>query len=304
MMRADGIADRLALPVLPAQERRCAVAPAGDLAWSRPRRVQGRNRTRQAGQALTEFLVIALTLVPLFLLLPMVGKYQDLVHATQMASRYAAFDATSFGNTAGFNPWKPPAQLAAEVRRRFYSNADAPIKTGDVAGDFDANRNLFWRDPWGHALIRNFSDVGVSFGKDQPTQAGGFDASGSDGAALFANAGVIGLASPGVYTANVSVTLANLPAGIKSTEPFDKLDLTIKRHTSLLFDPWHSPDTERTEERVGKLAPIGTAVAAVAPVLDGAIDAIDMGKVRSPGFADLSQWRDVVPLDRIVPEAK
>ena len=260
--------------------------------------------SHQNGQALTEFLVIALALVPLFLLLPMVGKYQDLVHATQMASRYAAFDATSFGNTGGFNPWKPPAQLAAEVRRRFYSNADAPIKTGDVAGDFDANRNLMWRDPWGHALIRNFSDVGVSFGNAGATQAAGFDASGADGTALFANAGTIGLASPGVYTANVSVALANLPTGFRSIEPFDRLDLTIRRHTSLLFDPWHSPDTKRTEARTGKLAPVGAAIAKTAPVLDVFIKAIDRGEVTAPGFSDLSQWRDVVPLDRLVPEAQ
>ena len=270
----------------------------------RARRADGRSAQRQTGQALTEFLVVALALVPLFLLLPMVGKYQDLVHATQMASRYAAFDATSFGNTAGFNPWKPPAQLADEVRRRFYSNADAPIKTGDVAGEFDAHRNVFWRDPWGHALIRNFSDVGVAFGNGQPTQAGGFDASGSDGAALFADAGVIGLASPGVYTANVSVALANLPAGFKSIEPFDKLDLTVRRHTSLLFDPWHSPDTNRTDARTGKLAPVGAGMAAIEPAINLAIDAIDMGNVQSPGFADLTQWRDVVPLDRIVLEKK
>lgn len=257
---------------------------------------------RQTGQALTEFLVIALALVPLFLLLPMVGKYQDLAHATQMASRYVAFDATSFGNTSGFNPWKPPTQLADEVRRRFYSNADAPIKTGDVAGDFDANRNVFWRDPWGHPLIRNFSDVGVSFGNGQATQTGGYNSSGSDGTALFANVGIIGLASPGVYTANVSVALANLPAGIKSTEPFDRLDLTIRRHTSLLFDPWHSPDTKRTDERVGRLAPVGAAVATVEPVLNAAILAVDMGHVKSPGFSKLDQWRDVVPVDRLVPE--
>lgn len=284
--------------------RDSAERPAGAVAARRMRLVSRRSASRQTGQALTEFIVIALALVPLFLLLPMVGKYQDLVHATQMASRYAAFDATSFGNTNGFNPWKPPVQLAAEVRRRFYSNAAAPIKTGDVAGEFDANRNLFWRDPWGHALIRNFSDVGVSFGNDQTTQAGGFDVAGSDGAVLFADAGIIGLASPGVYTANVSVSLANLPAGIKSVEPFDKLDLSVGRHTSLLFDPWHSPDTKRTEARVGRLAPVGAGLATIEPWLKFALVAIDMKKVKPPGFGDLTPWRDVVPLDRIVPEAR
>ena len=35
------------------------------------------------GQALTEFLVISLVLISLFLLLPVIGKYQDISHASQ-----------------------------------------------------------------------------------------------------------------------------------------------------------------------------------------------------------------------------
>ena len=45
----------------------------------------------QQGQALTEFLVASLVVVPLFLLIPMIGKYQDMAHNTLMASRYVAF---------------------------------------------------------------------------------------------------------------------------------------------------------------------------------------------------------------------
>ena len=98
-----------------------------------------------AGQALTEFLVVALALIPLFLLVPMIAKYQDISHFTQLASRYAAFDAMTRNDSV--STWKPEAQLADEVRRRFFSNSDAPIKTGDVVGNFDANRNLFWSNP-------------------------------------------------------------------------------------------------------------------------------------------------------------
>ena len=36
------------------------------------------------GQALTEFLVISLVLIPLFLLLPVIGKYQDISHASRL----------------------------------------------------------------------------------------------------------------------------------------------------------------------------------------------------------------------------
>ena len=260
--------------------------------------------SRQKGQALAEFLVVAVALVPLFLLMPMIGKYHDLSHATQLASRYAAFDATSFGNTDGHNPWKPPQQLADEIRRRFYSNSDAPIKTGDVAGDFDANRNHTWRDPYGNPLIRRFSDVTVAFGTAATTQAGGFDAGiGSDGVPFnrvpLANANTIGLAANGVYTANVAVALANLPQGIKSVVPFDAIDLRIARHTSLLFDPWSAATTQSTEKRVARLAPVGTAVSALSPLIDLAITVLDMRQVETPKFSTLDEWRDVVPADRL-----
>ena len=72
---------------------------------------QARAAGSHAGQALTEFLVVSLVLIPLFLLIPMIGKYQDISHATQLASRYAAFDAVLRNDSE--NAWKTPALLAA-----------------------------------------------------------------------------------------------------------------------------------------------------------------------------------------------
>lgn len=273
----------------------------GPLSRIDPKRFE---KARQRGQALTEFLVLAVALVPLFLLVPMIAKYQDLAHATQMASRYVAFDAINRGGLEGDNDWAAPAQLAAEVQRRFYSNSDAPIKSNDVAGDFDANRNLFWRDPYGHPLIKNFSDVKLTFGNGAATQTGGF--SGASDVTLFnkfpvATANHIGLAAPGIYTANVSVALANLPTGIRSVEPFDRINLTIQRQTSLLFDPWSANTTSRTEERVGRLAPVNSPLKAIQPLIAVAIGYVDLLEVKAPVFGDLSVWRDAVPTDRLKP---
>ncbi|QJD92845.1 hypothetical protein HH213_23815 [Duganella dendranthematis] len=118
------------------------------------------------GQALAEFLVLAAALVPLYLLLPVIAKYQDVASQVAMASRYVTFEAMTRNDVQ--SSWKTPAELAGEVRRRFFGNADAPIKTGDVAGNFLAHQNLFWRGPDGAALIADFnSDVAVSFGPDQ-----------------------------------------------------------------------------------------------------------------------------------------
>lgn len=256
----------------------------------------------QRGQALAEFLALAVAIIPLFLLFPMIGKYQDLSHATLMASRYAAFDAANQIDSEGSAQWKAPAQLANEIRRRFYGNADAPIKTMEIARNVDADRNLFWHDPYGHPLIKNFSDVTVSFGAaNAARQDAGFSAA-SDGSMFqfpFANAQQIGLTPHGIFTANASVNLANLPARIRSIAPFDKLDLSIQRHTSLVADQWDSPTTAVTEKRFGRLAPLNQVLDTFSPLVDAAIFVVDIGQVHGPKFGNLRPWRDVVQPDRL-----
>ncbi|RZI43941.1 hypothetical protein EGT07_00455 [Herbaspirillum sp. HC18] len=254
------------------------------------------------GQALTEFLVVALALVPLFLLIPVIAKYQDIAHATQMAGRYAAFQATIRNDST--TGWEPENELADEVRRRFFSNSDAPIKTKDVAGDFKANQNLFWRDPQDNALISSFKDVNVSFGFAGGGSHTDAFSSASDGKPFPGIPSQLGLSARGIYTANVSVKLANLPAGLKFYEPFDKIDLSITRSTSVVIDPWTAKDPAQVESKIAGSAaifPVGS-LSAVSPVVDAAVSIIDApGGLSSPRLGNLDFWRDVVPRDRLRP---
>ncbi len=254
----------------------------------------------QRGQAMAEFLALVLALVPLFLLMPMIAKYQDITHFTQLASRYAAFDATVRNDATG--SWKDEAELAAEVQRRFFSTSDAPIKTGDVVGNFDAHRNLFWSDPVGQHLIADLNhDIVVSFGTGfGGTHANAFEAA-SD-AKLFTLAPALQLSTRGIYRANVSVTIANLPSGLASYEPFDAINLSTTRQTSVLIDPWTARNPQQVEEKVlaspaifpaGKLSAIATAVNAVIAVVDWP------GGITGPKLGQLEFWRDVVPEDRL-----
>ena len=254
----------------------------------------------QAGQALVEFLVVALVLIPLFLLIPIIAKYQDVSHATQMAARYAAFDATLRNDTAA-GGWKPEEQLADEVRRRFFGTSETPIKTGDVAGDFDAHRNLFWRGPDGAPLLRKFSDVAVSFG-NQPSSGheNGFAA--IQDMASFVLGGQLGLQSKGIYTANVSVALANLPAGLSFYEPFNALDITMTRSTSLLLAPWTAKHAQEVEGRIlgaPGIFPAGN-LQEMAASTDAFVSVIESpAGLNAPKLGQLEFWRDVVPKDRL-----
>lgn len=216
-----------------------------------------------------------------------------------MASRYVAFDAFVRNDSVG--TWKSESQLADEVRRRFFSNADAPVKTDDVAGDFLANHNLFWRDPNGDVLIKNFNtDVTVSYGSGGANHDAGFTAA-SDGMP-FVLREPLQLQARGIYTANVSVTLANMPAGLKFFEPFDNINLSITRGTSVAIDPWTARNPEQIEEKIASsptIFPVGS-LAAVSPIVDASVTLIDLpGGLSGPKLGKLDFWRDVVPEDRL-----
>jgi hypothetical protein len=258
-----------------------------------PARLATRNRSpvcrRQAGQALTEFLVAALAVVPLFLLIPVIAKYQDISHSAQMASRYAAFDVTV--NNPSTQGLKNPEVLAQEVRRRFFSNVDAPIRSNDAAGNFQAHRNLFWRDPAGNALVNDVNAVAVSVA----------EAGGSRAALLATEAPVFGLTDRPMYRGAVSVPLANLPAGIRSYEPFDRIDLRIDRATTVLVDGWRGRDVATVRARVGRADLAGQALGRVGDVLTLPFAVLELDRVRPPRIGELQRWDDVVPTDRLRP---
>lgn len=257
----------------------------------------------QQGQALTEFLVASLVVVPLFLLIPMIGKYQDMAHNTLMDSRYVAFDAITRNDRV--NSWKPEAQLTQEVQRRFFSNSRAPIKTGDAAGNFRSHRNRMWTDPFGNPLLRNFDqDVRVSYGfSGGATHNAGFSGSHDGDPFLLMNR--FDLSRRGIYTANVAVTVANLPAGLRLITPFDDINLVITRSTTVLLDPWAGRNPQEVQNRLRDfIVNPGSLLANIRPMTDLVVDGLDgrilgLGDIRGPRLGDVQFWRDVVPSDRL-----
>lgn len=84
----------------------------------------------------------------------------------------------------------------------------------------------------------------------------------------------------GAYTANVTVKLANLPAGLKAYEPFDKINLSVTRHTSVIVDGWPASKPEQVQSHINTpiLVP-ATELAHIAPVVDVAIAAVEFDRV-------------------------
>jgi len=246
-------------------------------------------------------LVIAAALIPLFLLMPMIAKYQDIAHSTQAASRYVAFEAM-VRNGAVTSGWKPEAQLADEVRSRFFESANAPIVTQQAPDRSAAFRQVFWTDPKGSALIASLGqDVSLSFGTGNAAMHdGGFQ--GAHDGRPFPLSGKMSLAARGLYSGNVSVKLANLPAGLEAYVPFDKIDLTIRRSTSVAIDTWTGRGPGDVQGRldnavlspVAKLQAVGRLVSPIVSGLEAPLMTME-----GPKLGELDFWQDVVPPDRL-----
>lgn len=229
----------------------------------------GPRRSRQAGQSSVELAIVAILLVPLLVTIPLLGKYLDLAQTTELAARYLVFERTIAGTAAA---QKDDETLAAEVRRRFFSRSDAPIKTGDVAGDFTADRNPLWVDHRGAPLLADFTaDVAVStMARDNTVPV----------SPRLGPSGGFGLPIRNEYQGAVTIR----PRDVASLALFDRIGLQISRHQVLLVDSWAASSSANLRNRIDNadiavypiepLEVIGDTVGAVLPplILDPAMD--------------------------------
>jgi hypothetical protein len=238
----------------------------------------------QRGQSTVEFVVLAAVLVPLFLIVPLIGKYIDLMQTTEQASRYVAFEAMA-RNTR--STWKTDAELGVEVRRRFFSSTDAPVKTNDAAGDYWSDRNPLWSDHTGQPMLDEFAyDVVVN------TTVSNKDAI----PATVAYRDELNLSDDNFYTAAISVYPGNVADA--NLDPFDGLGLEITRRTVILADAWtgFSPaDIRGRVEGSFWMYPIEPAKTLINDTL-GQVPALIFDPPLKVGEFD---W-DVVPCDRLI----
>lgn len=120
---------------------------------------------RHAGQALVEFLIVStLVLVPLFLAVPLLGKYLDMKSTAIQAARYAAWERTVwYGGSDWSAGSKDDAKIAREIRQRFFSNTainKLQSADGNMTG-WGGGPKPLWRDRAGNPMLVNYdSDVG------------------------------------------------------------------------------------------------------------------------------------------------
>jgi hypothetical protein len=240
-------------------------------------RLHSLTRAATRGQSTIEFVVVmSFAGALLFIAVPLIGQYIDINQTAEEASRYAAFEGMARNSRS---TWKNDTDLSAEVRRRMFSNSDAPVKTGDVAGDFTANRNPVWTDYSGHPLISNFdNEVSVTTKVDDKNAI----------AAAFYR-GELNLSNTNFYTASVTVK--------PEDSPFAAMNLSISRKTVLLADAWtgfNVGDVQHRIETAPTMFPIGPAKALINTL--GEVPTLIFDPALKVGAMD---W-DIVPCDRLV----
>ncbi len=121
----------------------------------------------QRGQAMSEFIIALVVLVPVFLAVSYLGRYGDLQQRAQQASRYAAFQRAMQPDVKQLSD----STIADQMRARFFLDHDALSKDGllrsdDSAAKFkdDKDQPALWRDLTGKALLKDPSQVTLQWG--------------------------------------------------------------------------------------------------------------------------------------------
>jgi hypothetical protein len=239
----------------------------------------------QSGQAMTEFIVAMLVLLPLFLAVTYAGRFGDIQMRATQASRYAAFERAMQPDAGKLSD----DHLADQMRARFFARGDAlhggAIQSDDsVTALNDSSTDAMWRDIKGDKLLGDpKKDVTLVF-KDVALDTSAIKI-GMD----FVEKSAGKSWTPG-KVAQVDVKLANKLDLGPSAEKF----FTIGAATAAAGNGLGSSGSKATRDAAAIIVPTTYIPGIVDSVLDFAIDLFEDN---SPQFGCIKP--DVVPADRL-----
>ncbi len=267
------------------------------------------------GQALVEALVTLIALTPVMLLVIVLGKYQSLQDATISASRKLAFECSvRIPECDAIS-----AQMADELRRRFFSRPDVEVFSRDaITGEARApERNALWVDGANRPLLERYEDVGARVEADRFDV--GRNALGElASAALSAGPERFGLdLAGGLIKARLQVDIARSRGLDGFAGQLQALTVPMMAHTAVLIDGWNASGPHRGDRPVERIVEEGRQLPGIFGVAESAIDAayfptrtliqaIQLGSVGPFGLETQEPFRyheldvDIIPADRII----
>lgn len=217
----------------------------------------GAGQKRQAGQALPEFIPLAIVLVPIFLLIPFLGKLADMNQTSIQAARYGAWERTV---TSEFN--KNDAQIQNEARKRFFGTNRVYIQTGDVPQEQDNQHSVLWRDQSGRRMLNQFTSANAQL-PDRTIPSGVLN---GGVRAMRTTLDITGrrdrwsVTDRGFYRSEFAVDVATnrlsgFDRGVNCAGQQNNADTytCIRRHNVILADGWNSGTREMVTRRVERM---------------------------------------------------
>ena len=229
---------------------------------------------RQDGSAITEFVVALLTLVPIFTLFTVVGKFSDVEHAAQSGARYQAWEVALAGTELSDD-------LKGEMHKRVFREKSF-IQSTDKDTDTTVypDRSLWMVDDpeSGNTRVEM-----VSFGED------GYDSNLQNGSAgldhyslgvevLGIDIGIEDIEKDGLYDSTVNLSLNDVPRlgftgqAVCANGGQDSYLACLKRNNAILVDDWSSVSPEMVEDRVRELIPLVEQWELIAEGIDAVLD--------------------------------
>ncbi|MBD9535959.1 pilus assembly protein [Stenotrophomonas sp. STM01] len=189
----------------------------------------------QRGQSMVEMAVLCLVLVPLFLLIPTLGKYVHIRQQAQQATRAAAWEATASRSYAV----PSNAQVRPQLIARHFGAADSKIISNVPASTAerldDPLLNTFSNQP---LLQRSDITLGAYRNDREPGIMGRLSG------LISKLPGPFPPNERGLITASMDMRIRDLRTADGSAaaylEPFDTIGLRMQTTSALLADPWNA----------------------------------------------------------------
>lgn len=277
-------------------------------------RPRPQRRHRQRGQAMTEFVVGAvLFLVPVFLIIPMFGRYSDIKAAAAQSARYVAWERTVwYGGASAHAKWpghsKSEAELRKEAMVRVVKQQSGVLRANDKsAGDAGTRPRTLWTNRDGTTMLKA-ATIGPVTNAKSPDIATG-DALGT----LTSLTSLLGfsLETRGLYTGDARITVTTLPIGgsLGGGSKFDAFDpdklaggpLVFTDRNVLLANGWGANGPSHVRSMVAGLSITGLSTKIhLDKILEAAACAAAAAFVPEICFLDIGKIEpDIVPPDRL-----
>lgn len=233
---------------------------------------------RQTGTAWVEFIIVgSFVLVPLFTMVPMLGKYVDTQHKVEQAARYAAWERTVWFEPGSKVPnssaasgihkaIKSEREIQREVQARVLAQAGLPVHSEQKSGkskppisymQHSANNGNYMpiykeQNPSGSGGVNLYPEYvnNQDVEKKLPGAAGNI----LNGILRIAGLGNFEPNNKGLYTSTVTLQTQPLAASSRHAE-LSGLSLKFERSHTVLADGWSAGGRKYNKTMVGGLMP-------------------------------------------------